>query len=67
MPRAGMQEIIFEYDTPYGTYRDALYFPDDQPLPPEAEIKAIELERVNNWVAFIENQSPPETDEVTNG
>lgn len=67
MSFAGMQEIIFEYETPHGTYRDALYFPDDQPLPPEAEIKAMELERVNNWIAFIESQSTPETDEVTNG
>ena len=68
-------EINFEYETKYGTYRDALYFPDDHPLPPEAEIKAMELERVNSWIAFIENPPmpppTPETDEVhlevTNG
>lgn len=67
MPFAGMQEIIFECETPYGKYRDALYFPDNQPLPSEEVIEAIKLERANNWVAFIENKSPPETDEVTNG
>lgn len=62
MPRANMYEIIFQYETPYGVYRDALYFPDDQPLPPEAEIEAMKLERLNNWLAIVAPPSPsPET------
>lgn len=59
-------KIEFEQDTVYGMYRDALYFPDDQPLPSEAEIEAMKQERVNNWIAIIE--APPfSLDEVTNG
>lgn len=63
-----MQEIIFEFDTKYGVYRDALYFPDDQPLPPQAVIEAMKLERVNNWIAFIESQEQPQPEpELTDG
>lgn len=61
-----MQEIIFEFDTKYGLYRDALYFPDDQPLPDDSVIEAMKQERVNNWIAFIEaaqqEEIPPEDD-----
>lgn len=57
-----MQKIVFEMDTPYGVYRDALCFPDNEPLPPPEDIEAMKLERVNNWIHFIENPppSPPE-------
>lgn len=63
MPRENMQEIIFEYETPYGVYRDALYFPDNEPLPPPEDIEAMKLERLNNWLAIVAPPSP----EVANG
>lgn len=62
-----MQEIVFEMDTPYGVYRDALYFPDNQPLPPQSTIDAMKLERVNNWISFIENPPPSSNSELTDG
>lgn len=63
-----MQEIIFEVDTQYGLYRDALYFPDGEPLPPESVLDEMKLERVNNWIEFIENPPPPPPEsELTDG
>jgi hypothetical protein len=49
-------KIIFEKETQYGIYRDALYFPEDQ-LPSDEEIERLKQERVNNWVAMI--MAPP--------
>jgi hypothetical protein len=53
-------KINFEFDTPYGTFADALFFPDDEPLPSDAEIEAMELERLNNWLAIVTPQPDPE-------
>jgi hypothetical protein len=50
-------KINFEYETQYGKFGDALWFPDDQPLPSEADIEAMKLERLNNWIAVI--TAPP--------
>jgi hypothetical protein len=52
-------KIDFEYETEYGKYEDALWFPDDEPLPSDAVIKAMELERLNNWIEFITSQPDP--------
>lgn len=52
-------KIDFEFETQYGVYRDALHFPDDQPIPSETEIELMKKERVDNWIAFIENPPPP--------
>lgn len=46
-------KVEFEFQTPYGVYRDALYFPDDQPPPNEDEIEAMKAERRDNWLAII--------------
>lgn len=54
--RDAMQQIVFEADTKYGTYRDALYLPDDHGLT-DAEIEALKQQRVDNWLAIIE--APP--------
>jgi len=54
-----MIEIKFQFDTQYGVYSDALYFPNDEPLPPPEVIEAMKLERLNNWLAFVENPPPP--------
>jgi hypothetical protein len=52
-------KINFEYETEYGLFSDALWFPDDEPLPPPEEIKAMELERLNNWLAIVTPQPEP--------
>jgi hypothetical protein len=51
-------KIDFEFTTPYGVYRDALYLDDDHQLT-EAEINALKQERLDNWLAIIE--SPTES------
>lgn len=50
-------KIDFYFDTPYGRYSDALLFPADQPLPSDAEIEAMEQERLTNWLNII---NPPQ-------
>jgi hypothetical protein len=47
-------KIDFEYSTPHGIFRDALYV--EEGLSDE-QIEAIKQERLNNWIAVIEN--PP--------
>jgi hypothetical protein len=53
-------KINFEFQTEYGVFSDALFFPDDEPLPSDAEIEAMELERLNNWLAIVTPQPDPE-------
>ena len=50
-------KIDFEFTTPYGVFRDALYLNDDHQLT-EAEIDALKQERLDTWLHVIEN--PPE-------
>jgi hypothetical protein len=52
-----MVKIIFEFDSPYGVFRDALYLLDDHTFT-EEEIAAMKQERLDNWLFFVEN--PPE-------
>lgn len=52
-----MIQIVFERDTVYGVYRDALYLPTDHAFT-DAEIEAMKQERVDNWIAVID--TPPE-------
>lgn len=54
-----MVQIIFEFQTQYGVFRDALYLPEDHGLT-GAEIDALKQERVNNWVAFVTPKDPVE-------
>jgi hypothetical protein len=54
--RDAMLQIIFEADTKYGVFRDALYLPNDHSLT-EAEIDAMKQQRVDNWLAIVE--APP--------
>jgi len=49
-------QIVFESETPYGKFCDALYFEDDA-VPDEATIEALKQERVDNWIAVI--TAPP--------
>jgi hypothetical protein len=55
-----MIQIIFEFDTQYGVYRDALWLPEDHTYTQD-EIDTMELERVTNWINMIEN--PPVDEE----
>jgi hypothetical protein len=48
--------IVFEFNTPYGLFRDALHLAEDHNLA-DAEIEAMKQERVNNWIAIV--SSPP--------
>lgn len=50
-------KIDFEFTTAYGKFADALWFPDDQPLPSEEEINAMKQQRVDNWIAIV--SAPP--------
>jgi len=52
--------IVFEFNTPYGLFRDALHLAEDHNLT-DAEIEAMKQERVDNWIAIV--SSPP--DETT--
>ena len=56
-------KIEFEFDTPYGVFRDALYFPDDQ-VPSDADIDAMKAQRRDNWIAIVSN---PPVDPIDQG
>jgi hypothetical protein len=47
-----MVSIEFEFDTPHGTFRDALVLPDDHGLT-DVELEAMKQQRLNNWIAVI--------------
>ena len=49
-------QIIFEFPSVYGTFRDALNLPDNHGLS-EAELTAMKQARLDNWVAHIEAAS----------
>jgi hypothetical protein len=50
-------KIDFEFQTQYGKFADALWFPDGQPIPSDAEIEAMKQQRLDNWIAAI--TAPP--------
>ena len=50
--------IDFEYETAYGKFADAIWFPDDEPMTP-AEIEAEKQRRLANWLAVVEPPPPP--------
>jgi hypothetical protein len=56
-------KIDFEFTTPYGVFRDALYLDDDHQLT-EAEVNALKQERLDNWLAAIESPLEPEPETV---
>lgn len=47
-----MVKIDFEFDTPYGVFRDALHLPDDHALA-EAGIQALKEQRRDHWVSIV--------------
>ena len=50
-----MVSIEFEFDTQYGTFRDALVLPDDHGFS-DAELDAMKQQRLDNWIARV---TPP--------
>jgi hypothetical protein len=47
-------KIDFEYSTPHGIFRDAIYAEEGWS---DEQIEAMKQERLSNWIAVIEN--PP--------
>jgi len=50
-------KIDFSFDTQYGTFADAIWYPDDQPAPSDADIEAMKQQRLTNWIAVV--TAPP--------
>ena len=54
-----MAKVDFEFETKYGKFADAIWFPDDAPLTDE-EVEAEKQRRLANWINIIENPAPAE-------
>jgi len=50
-----MIKIDFEFDSPYGVFRDALHLPENHGMT-NAEIQAMKQRRFDNWIAIV---NPP--------
>jgi hypothetical protein len=50
-------KIDFSFETQYGTFADAIWYPDDQPAPSDADIEAMKQQRLANWIAVV--TAPP--------
>jgi hypothetical protein len=49
-------QIVFEFETQYGKFCDALCFADDA-IPSDADIEAMKQQRLDNWIAVV--TAPP--------
>lgn len=58
-----MIQIIFEFQTDYGLFRDAIWLPEDHGLS-DAEIETMKEQRRDNWIAIV---SAPPAEEPVNG
>jgi hypothetical protein len=58
-----MIKIEFESETKYGTYRDALYLPEDHGMTGE-QINAMKQERIDNWINIVENPPLPTEEQI---
>lgn len=59
-------KIDFQYQTKYGPYADALNLPDDHTYT-DAEILAMQEERVAAWVAFMDADSAISQENINGG
>ena len=60
-----MVKIDFEFDSPYGVFRDALHLPEDHGMS-DVEIAAMKQQRFDNWIAIVTAppvELPPEQEE----
>ena len=51
-----MQQIIFEFKTKHGVFKDALWLEDDHTFTPE-ELDAMKMERLTTWWTFVDPES----------
>ena len=56
-------KIDFEFTTPYGVFRDALYLPDGHDYTDD-QIAAMKQERLDNWLFCVENPPAPELETI---
>lgn len=56
-------QIIFEFSSRYGTFRDALNLPDDHGLS-EDELAVMKQARFDAWIAHVEAASQEPTPEA---
>lgn len=56
-----MLKVDFEFETKYGKFADAIWYPEDAPMS-EAELEAEKQRRLTNWLAIIENPAPQQED-----
>lgn len=61
-----MMKIEFEFTTPYGVFRDALYLPEDHTFT-DAQVVEMQTERLTNWLHIVENPPAPEPETVEIG
>ena len=57
-----MVKIDFEFDSPYGVFRDALHLSDGHGMTDD-QIQAMKQQRFDNWLAIVNPppvESPPE-------
>lgn len=54
-----MLKVDFEFETKYGKFADAIWYPEDAPMS-EEEIEAEKQRRLANWIAIVENPPAPE-------
>lgn len=52
-----MVSVDFSFETKYGTFSDAIWFKDNEPLTAD-EIEAEKQRRLANWVSMIESPAP---------
>ena len=57
-----MAKVDFEYETKYGKFADAIWYPDDAPMTDE-EVEAEKQRRLDNWIAMLE--TPPTEEPIT--
>ena len=56
-------QIRFSFETPYGQYSDCLNLDDDNQFT-DAEIEAMQIQRRDNWIAFVESSQNSITEET---
>jgi len=56
-----MIKIDFEFETQFGTFRDAIYISETETFT-EEQISAMKQQRLDNWLAII---AGPPVEEVT--
>ena len=54
-----MIKVDYAFDTKYGRFADAIWYPEDAPMS-EEQIEAEKQRRLTNWIAIIENPAPEE-------